>query len=298
MALYEPIKVHEVDEEDGMADSVIIKNVNQDVEMAVPISKLTSSAPPNDAVSFATAYSHSEGTTLPTCSKVLHRQQQRLVSLDVFRGLTVALMILVDEAGGLLPPINHAPWNGLTLADLVMPFFLFMVGVSLSLVYKRLSCRAIATKKALLRGFKLLALGMFLQGGFFHGIKELIFGVDIAKMRWMGILQRIGIGYLVAALCEIWLKGDGTVISGSSLLRKYKLQLVMAVMISVTYLLLLYGLYVPDWEYQVSTGPSSAPKIFSVKCGVRGDTGPACNAVAMIDRNLLGLQHLYRRPIY
>lgn len=46
------------------------------------------------------------------------------------------LMILVDEAGGLVPAINHAPWNGLTLADLVMPFFLFMVGVSLSLVYK------------------------------------------------------------------------------------------------------------------------------------------------------------------
>lgn len=54
---------------------------------------------------------------------------------------------------------------------------------------QKLSCRAIATKKALLRGLKLLALGLFLQGGFFHGIKELTFGVDIAKMRWMGILQ-------------------------------------------------------------------------------------------------------------
>lgn len=46
------------------------------------------------------------------------------------------LMILVDDAGGVLPAINHSPWNGLTLADVVMPFFLFMVGVSLGLTYK------------------------------------------------------------------------------------------------------------------------------------------------------------------
>lgn len=45
-------------------------------------------------------------------------------------------MILVDDVGGILPAINHSPWNGLTLADFVMPFFLFIVGVSLALVYK------------------------------------------------------------------------------------------------------------------------------------------------------------------
>lgn len=46
------------------------------------------------------------------------------------------LMILVDDVGGILPAINHSPWNGLTLADFVMPFFLFIVGVSLALTYK------------------------------------------------------------------------------------------------------------------------------------------------------------------
>lgn len=46
------------------------------------------------------------------------------------------LMILVDDAGGILPSINHSPWNGITLADLVMPFFLFIVGVSLGFTYK------------------------------------------------------------------------------------------------------------------------------------------------------------------
>lgn len=45
-------------------------------------------------------------------------------------------MILVDDAGGFFPAINHSPWNGATLADFVMPFFLFIVGVALTLAYK------------------------------------------------------------------------------------------------------------------------------------------------------------------
>lgn len=71
-------------------------------------------------------------------------------------------------------------------------------------------------------------------------------------------------------------------------------------MLTTTYLSLLYGLYVPDWEYQIPVeAPSSAPpQIFSVKCGVCSDTGPACNAVGMIDRKVLGIHHLYARPIY
>lgn len=48
----------------------------------------------------------------------------------------VQLMILVDDAGDFLPSINHSPWNGVTLADFVMPFFLFIVGVALALAYK------------------------------------------------------------------------------------------------------------------------------------------------------------------
>lgn len=102
------------------------------------------------------------------------------------------LMIIVDNAGRLIPSINHSPWNGLTLADFVMPFFLFMVGVSLGLVYKvliiciirsyfsetcleaiyanyivlnqNMTCRIGATKKAILRAGKLFVLGIFLQG--------------------------------------------------------------------------------------------------------------------------------------
>ncbi|XP_022898585.1 uncharacterized protein LOC111412072 [Olea europaea var. sylvestris] len=73
---------------------------------------------------------------------------------------------------------------------------------------------------------------------------------------------------------------------------------VVVLMLTVLYLLLLYGLYVPDWEYQIPIEASSSAKVYSVKCGVHGDTGPACNAVGMIDRKILGIHHLYRRPIY
>ncbi|WJX80562.1 heparan-alpha-glucosaminide N-acetyltransferase [Trifolium repens] len=226
------------------------------------------------------------------------QSSQRLLSLDVFRGLTVALMILVDDAGGLIPALNHSPWNGLTIADFVMPFFLFIVGVALAFTYKKPSCKVDATRKAILRALKLLALGIFLQGGYVHRVNDLSFGVDLKQIRWMGILQRIAIAYLITALCEIWLKREDIVNSGSTLLRKYRYQWALALFLSVIYLCLLYGMYVPDWEYEVPTEPSSEPMIFSVKCGVRGNTGPACNVVGMIDRSLLGIQHLYRRPIY
>ncbi|XP_019095758.1 PREDICTED: heparan-alpha-glucosaminide N-acetyltransferase-like isoform X2 [Camelina sativa] len=208
--------------------------------------------------------------------------KERLVSLDVFRGLTVALMILVDDAGGIVPAINHSPWDGLTLADFVMPFFLFIVGVSLAFAYKNLSCRFAATRKALMRSLKLLLLGLFLQG---------LFGL---------CFQRIAIAYLVAALCEIWLKGSHNVSSELSMIKKYRFHWVVAFVITTIYLSLLYGLYVPDWEYQISREDQGSSTFLNlkVKCGVRGHTGPGCNAVGMIDRMFLGIQHLYRKPVY
>ncbi|KAK4742254.1 hypothetical protein SAY87_000255 [Trapa incisa] len=228
-------------------------------------------------------------------------QRPRLSSLDVFRGLTVILMILVDDAGGIFPAINHSPWDGVTLADFVMPFFLFMVGVSIALAHKRLPSKLVATKRAALRACKLLMIGLFVQGGFLHGINDLSYGVDISRIRWMGVLQRIAIAYLVAALCEIWLKDEvdpSTKIV--SLFTKYKNQWVLSLVLTMIYLSLLYGLSVPDWQYiALSTATnSSVPVTFSVKCGLRGDTSPACNAVGMIDRKVLGINHLYRKPTY
>ncbi|KAF8694368.1 hypothetical protein HU200_038292 [Digitaria exilis] len=224
---------------------------------------------------------------------------QRLVSLDVFRGITVVLMIVADDVGGLVPAISHSPWDGVTLADFVFPFFLFIVGVSLAFAYKRVPNKAVATKKAAIRASKLFLLGLLLQGGFFHSIHDLTYGVDVRKMRLMGVLQRIAIAYLAVALCEIWLRGGAGDIGagGYALLRRYRHQLFVGLVLTVTYTTLLYGMYVPDWEYEF-TSQDSTLKHFMVKCGVRGHTGPGCNAVGMIDRHVLGIQHLYKHPVY
>jgi heparan-alpha-glucosaminide N-acetyltransferase len=93
-------------------------------------------------------------------------KKARLASLDVFRGLSIAIMILVDQAGGKWPSINHSPWNGVTLADFVMPFFLFIVGVALALTYQRIGDKKMATQKAVGRVLNLCILGIILQGEF------------------------------------------------------------------------------------------------------------------------------------
>nr|XP_033516984.1 heparan-alpha-glucosaminide N-acetyltransferase-like [Nicotiana tomentosiformis] len=92
----------------------------------------------------------------------------RVVSLDVFRGLCVFLMMLVDYAGSVFPSIAHSPWNGVRLADFVMPFFLFVVGVSLAIVNKIVVDRTRTTLKVVIRTLKLFLLGVFLQGNFAH----------------------------------------------------------------------------------------------------------------------------------
>ena len=62
---------------------------------------------------------------------------RRVEALDAFRGLTVCVMILVDNAGGAFPEIDHSPWNGITLADTVMPSFDFIVGCSIALSFSK-----------------------------------------------------------------------------------------------------------------------------------------------------------------
>ncbi|KAG5582017.1 hypothetical protein H5410_052644 [Solanum commersonii] len=218
----------------------------------------------------------------------------RVVSLDVFRGLCVFLMILVDYAGSVFPSIAHSPWNGVRLADFVMPFFLFVVGVSLAIVNKIVLDRTGATLKVVIRTLKLFILGIFLQGGYLHGITGLTYGVDIERIRWMGILQRIAVGYIVAALCEIWLPCQE--MKRVALFRNYICQWCIMFLLSAIHCGLLYGLYVPDWQFSVSQSTGST--IYEVKCSVRGDLGPACNSAAMIDRYILGIDHLYAKPVY
>eukprot|EP00966_Prymnesium_polylepis_P240874 5570580-Prymnesium_polylepis.1 len=120
----------------------------------------------------------------------------RLASLDIVRGFTVALMIFVDDAGGAFPAINHSPWDNVTLADAVMPWFLFMSGTSISISlrkYTRTGKRREGLRHVLTRVLKLFFLGVLLQGG--GWIDSYEYGFNWCTMRWMGILQRIAFGY-------------------------------------------------------------------------------------------------------
>jgi len=121
-----------------------------------------------------------------------------MVSLDVFRGATIAAMILVNDPGSwghIYPPLEHAEWNGWTPTDLIFPFFLFIVGVSLTLSFASRIARGI-TRRALVihvvrRSALIFAIGLFLNG---------FPDFDLSSIRIMGVLQRIALCYLVAGL--------------------------------------------------------------------------------------------------
>jgi predicted acyltransferase len=125
--------------------------------------------------------------------------QPRLRSLDVLRGATIAGMILVNNPGSwahIHAPLKHAAWHGCTPTDLVFPFFLFMVGVSIPLALGRRvdaadGSASAAVPKVLRRGLILFALGLVLAG---------FPKYDLATIRVMGVLQRIALCYVSAAL--------------------------------------------------------------------------------------------------
>ncbi|XP_028068115.1 heparan-alpha-glucosaminide N-acetyltransferase isoform X3 [Camellia sinensis] len=211
-------------------------------------------------------------------------------------------MILVDDAGGEWPMIGHAPWNGCNLADFVMPFFLFIVGMAIALALKRIPNWLIATRKVILRTLKLLFWGLLLQGGYSHAPDKLTYGVDMKKIRWCGILQRIALAYLVVALIEILTK-DAQAKDLSrvrfSIFRLYCWHWLVGACVLIVYLAVIYGIYVPDWHFTVHNMDSADyGKILTVTCGVRGKLDPPCNAVGYIDREVLGINHMYEHPAW
>ena len=129
------------------------------------------------------------------------RSTERLLSLDVFRGLTVAGMLLVNQPGdwgAIYPPLAHAAWHGWTPTDLIFPFFLFIVGVTthLSVEARRRrgeSERAIISQIA--RRAAIIVLCGLLLASFPWWPVERITG-----MRFPGVLQRIGVAYFFGAL--------------------------------------------------------------------------------------------------
>jgi predicted acyltransferase len=181
-------------------------------------------------------------------------QSTRLVALDVFRGLTMAAMVIVNNPGDwsqVYAPLLHAEWHGWTPTDLVFPFFLFIVGVSITLSRKTANWTAIARRSAII-----FALGLFLNA---------FPRFNMASLRIPGVLQRIAVCYAVAALIYRSISGDRR--------RQGVLLATLAAILAIGYWLLMALVPAPG--------------------GVAGDLSPEGNLAAWLDRTLLA-GHIYR----
>jgi predicted acyltransferase len=142
----------------------------------------------------------------------------RLLSLDVFRGAAIAAMILVNNPGNDFPyaPLKHADWNGWTPTDLIFPFFLFIVGVSLSLSFRSRMQRGGSQRTLLLHSLRRSAI-IFLIGLFLNGFPYF----HLATWRVAGVLQRIALAYLAAAVITLTSKTRGIAVWIAGLLIGY-----------------------------------------------------------------------------
>ena len=133
------------------------------------------------------------------------KPSERLLSLDVFRGITIMGMILVNNPGtwgSIYPPLEHAKWNGCTPTDLIFPFFLFIVGVAISYSLSKRKAQGGDMKSLYLNIFRrtiiLFVLGLILAGFPFG----LLFGHEFSwsTIRIPGVLQRIAIVYMISSI--------------------------------------------------------------------------------------------------
>jgi predicted acyltransferase len=179
---------------------------------------------------------------------------QRYYSLDVFRGATVCLMILVNNPGNwshIYPPLDHAEWHGLTPTDLVFPFFLFAVGNALSFVMPRLQAGGdkVFWKKVITRSLLIYLIGLFLTWWpFVTDVSRVVEGttdlqrvtifkswtwIDYSKdkagniietlkgIRILGVLARIAICYFFASIIIYYFKPRAAFLAGLLLLLIY-----------------------------------------------------------------------------
>jgi predicted acyltransferase len=153
---------------------------------------------------------------------------QRFYSLDVFRGATVALMILVNNPGSWshsFAPLKHADWHGVTPTDLVFPFFLFAVGNAMAFVMPRLEAAGERTFwfKTVKRSLLIFLIGLFLN--WFPFVKYDADGQLVARsfenLRIFGVLQRIAVCYFFASVMVHYFKVRGAFVAGAFILLGY-----------------------------------------------------------------------------
>ncbi len=206
----------------------------------------------------------------------------RLLSLDALRGYTIVLMVIVNDPGSwshVYPPLLHAKWHGLTLTDLVFPFFLFIVGVSITLAYtKRLEAgteKKDLYGKIVSRSIKIMLLGWFLW---------LWPSFSFEGMRYVGVLPRISMVFFVCALIFLH--------------TSWKQQAWIAALTLIAYWLLLALVPVPidevirnalvTGQVQSSGGVLDIGQITQVSHGfIAANYEPGVNITAWLDRVLV-----------
>jgi predicted acyltransferase len=190
-------------------------------------------------------------------------KQQRYYSLDVFRGATVALMILVNNPGSwghIFSPLEHASWHGCTPTDLVFPFFLFAVGNAMSFVMPKFETGTAADfwKKVIKRTLLIFAIGLFLNWSPFVKWSDGHLGFKTwENIRILGVLQRIALCYFFASVIVYY--------------GKSRMSLFIGMMILVIY-----------WILNIVLGAAGHPYSLSGYFG---------NA---IDQAILGVSHIYK----
>jgi heparan-alpha-glucosaminide N-acetyltransferase len=205
------------------------------------------------------------------------------------------------------PSINHSPWDTVTLADFVMPFFLFMVGCSMSLAFKKFAQsgnKRALFKKAMWRTCKLFLLGLATQGaqsdpGFPDAGNP---GFDLSRIRIPGILQRIAWAYGVMSLIVMGVPAATPTAKGTrggyfSVFKALRGRWLVSSMFMVLYLSVMLGAHVPTWSYvmkfQPNGGGPTLLKEYTIECNMKSDLSPACSATRLVDKTLLGFRHLY-----
>ena len=155
------------------------------------------------------------------------KSRERYQALDVLRGMTIALMILVNTPGSwstIYAPFKHAAWHGFTITDLVFPTFLFVVGNAMSFSMKKFKNQdsSVFLKKVFKRTILIFLIGLFLNAfPFFHWAEGKLVLNDLSSLRIMGVLQRIALCYLFASLIVRYVGIKGSVVIGTGLLLAY-----------------------------------------------------------------------------
>ena len=219
---------------------------------------------------------------------VAQSSNKRLKSLDAFRGLSLMIMVFVNFGGGGYWFFKHSKWNGLTVADLVFPWFIFIMGVSLAISFRSLRQKKVSKirifTKIIRRTLILFALGLLINKG-----------TDLNFYRIPGVLQRFAFSYFVVATVELFLRRTPDLAPQTvwwfiirEVIEVWREWVVMLILLAI-YCILTYAVPIPDCPTGY-VGPGGLgegyPEAENCTGGMAG----------YIDKKLFGANHIYGHP--